>query len=97
MDREAIPHFGTDLIAEQICQGFATVDVEIVHNQVNGFGGRVSERQIDSNFDELGRRPVRRGKSEMAAGFRFYRTKEVGRAPAFIFVVLSGLATRFGG
>ena len=32
----------------------------------------------------------------MAAGFRFYRAEDIGGAAAFIFVVLSGLAARFG-
>jgi hypothetical protein len=54
VDREAALHFSADLVAEQVGQGFTTVDVEIVHNQMDSSGGGILEGKFDSNFGELG-------------------------------------------
>ena len=42
MDGEAIPYLSADVIAEQIGQGFPPVNVEVVHNQMNGAGGGIA-------------------------------------------------------
>ena len=96
MDREAVPHFGADLIAEQAGQRFTTVNVEIVDNQMDGSGGWILERKLDSNFGELGRRTIRRGEGEVTSRLGFYRAEEVSRAAALVLVVLPGLSSGFG-
>ena len=37
VNRETVPEIGTLLLTEVVCEGLATVDVEIVHDQMNGF------------------------------------------------------------
>lgn len=50
---EAVPDLVAELLAEQVGQRFAPMDVEIVHHQVNGPGRRVLERQMNSDLSEL--------------------------------------------
>lgn len=94
---EAVPDFTADLVAEQVGQGFAAMHVEVVQDQVDGRGCRVLESQVEGHFGELECGPIRRGEGEVAADFRLYRAEDVGGASAFIFVILSGFAARFGG
>jgi hypothetical protein len=72
------------------------MNVEVVQDQLDGGGGRVLESKIEGHVGELEGGTIRRGEDEVAAGFRLYGTEAVGGASAFIFVVLSGLAARFG-
>ena len=50
---KAVPDIAAELLAEQISQRMATVNVEIVHHDVNGPWGWVLERQLDRNLGEL--------------------------------------------
>lgn len=59
---EAVPDFCGHLVAEDVAQRLATVDVQVVHYQVDGFGSRVGQRQTDCDLGELKARTIRCGK-----------------------------------
>ena len=93
---EAVPDFSADLVVEQISQGLAAMDVEVVQNKVDRLGCRVLERQFEDHSGELESGAVRRGEGEVTASLRLHGAENVCGAPTLIFIVFSCLATRFG-
>jgi hypothetical protein len=75
MDGEAVPHFTPEIVAEQVGERLAAVDVEVVHHEVNGFGFRVLQGQIEEYLRKLDPGSVRRGVCEVAACLGLYRTE----------------------
>ena len=61
MQGKSVPDLCADLGAESVGQRLATVDVQVVHHQVDGCGVRILERQIASHPGELESGAVRRG------------------------------------
>ena len=53
VNRESVPDFIANLRSEDVRQRLATVDVEVIHDQVNGLCLRVLHGQIASNLCEL--------------------------------------------
>src|ERR1700756_863756 len=66
---EAFPEFAASLAAITVGEGFAAVDVEIIHHQVNGPGTGVLLGQFKAHLCELATRTVRCGEGEVAASF----------------------------
>jgi hypothetical protein len=58
---------------------------------------RVPEGHLEGYLRELERRTIRCGEGEMAARFGFYRTENVRRPPALVFVVAARFPSRQGG
>jgi hypothetical protein len=93
---EAVPDFLTELVTEQVSEGLAAMDVQIVHNQVNRSDAPVLQCDLESDFGELKCRSVWSGKRKMASSLRLYSAEDVGGAAALVLIILSGLASRFG-
>ena len=93
---EAVPDFRGHFGAEDIAQGLAAMDVQVIHHQVNGFGVRVFQRQGDRNPGKFKAGTIGRGEGEMTSCFWFYGTENIGRAASFVFVVPSGFPTWHG-
>ena len=72
VDRESVPDFSADLFAEQIGHRLTAVNVEIVHNQLDGGDGRVLHDQLERHLRELNGRTVWRRKGEVTSGLRLY-------------------------
>jgi hypothetical protein len=68
------------------------MDVEIVHYEVNRFGGRVGQCQGDGNPSEFKARTIRRGEREVPTGLRLYGAENL--AVSQRWYSLSGLASR---
>jgi hypothetical protein len=74
-----------------------TVDVEVIHDQVDGLGLGVLQRQFTGDSRELEGGTVGCREREMAARLRLYGAENIGRAAAFVLVVAPRFAPRFGG
>jgi len=94
MDGETIPDFGAKLDAQEVGQRLATMNIEIVHYQMDGFGLHVLQGDLEGYLGELHSRTIRRGKGEMASRFRFYGTENIGGSATFVFVVSPRFASR---
>ena len=73
------------------------MDVQVIHDEVDGIGGWIAGNYAFQSLSELRRRPVWSDECEVLSGFRLYGAKYVGRSASLIFVVRpSGLARRHG-
>ena len=63
------------------------MDVEVVHDQMDGVRLRVCRRQADGNLSELEARAVRSREGEMAARLWLYGTENIGSPAPLVFVV----------
>jgi hypothetical protein len=70
------------------------MNVQIVHNQMDGRGIRVLHRQFEQHLSELDGGTVQRSKGEVTTGLWLYRAEDVGRTATFIFTVPSRLPAR---
>ena len=96
VNRESVPDLIANLHPEDVRQRFAAVDVEVVHDQVDGLCLRVLHRQMAGDLCELKSGPVGRWEGEVPARFGFYRTEDIGRPAPLVFIVLSGFPARCG-
>lgn len=87
---EVLRDFAADLVPEQVGQRFASAGVWVIHDQVAGCGCGITEGEFEGHFGELEAGTVRRRECEVTARFG---AENVGRADAFVFVVLSCLAS----
>jgi hypothetical protein len=79
MDGETVPDFSSHFRPEHICQRLLGVDIQIIHDQVNRFGCRVSQRQMDRYLDKLKARPIRCGEGEVTTCLGGKRPLQFGR------------------
>ncbi len=96
MDGEAVPDLRGHLIAENVRQALSSMDVEIVHHQVNRFGVRIGERQIEDYLGEFEAGTVRCRVGEMTSGFRLYRAENIGGTAPLVLVVAARFTSRLG-
>src|SRR5258707_8935877 len=94
MDSESVPYLPANILTKCVRQRFAAVDVEIVHDQMDGVGLRVLHRHITGCQSELERRAVGRGVCEMATGFGLYGAENIGGTTALVLAVAPGLPPR---
>src|SRR5258708_20999506 len=94
MDSESVPYLAANILTKCVRQRFAAVDVEIVHDQMDGVGLRVLHRHITGCQSELERRAVGRGVCEMATGFGLYGAENIGGTTALVLAVAPGLPPR---
>ena len=93
---EAAPDFMGHFGAEDIAQGLAAMDVQVIHYQVDGLGVRVFQRQGDRNPGKFKARTVRRRECEMTSRFWLYRAENIGGTASFVLVVPSGFPSWYG-
>ena len=93
---EPIPKISAFLLTEVIDQRLAAVDIEVIHDDVNGLGEGILLYQMPHHASEFGTGSVRRRGSEVPSGLRFYNAKYIRRAASFILIVLLGRLTRCG-
>lgn len=60
------------------------VDVEVVHDQVDGSACGIAESEFEDHCGELEAGTVRRGECEVASGRRLHRAENVGCVVAFV-------------
>ncbi len=89
---EAIPDFAADFFAEQVREGFAAMDVQVIQHQMNGFGMWILDGQIECHSGERNCQPVRRGVSEVTSGLGLNRAENVSGTAPLVFTVPSGFA-----
>ncbi len=58
----------TPVLADIVGEGLATVEVEVVHDQVNSFGARIAADDLTEHGRQLGCRASRSRKGEVPAG-----------------------------
>jgi hypothetical protein len=87
VDGEPIPDFAADFRAQKIRQGFAAMDVQIIHDQMDGLGLHVLCGNFEGHLSELQPRTIRRREGEMAARFGFYRAENTGRPAPLILAI----------
>ena len=85
---ESVPDLGTNFMTEQVGQSSTSMDVQVIHNQMDGFGFRILKGRFGKDLLELDCSAIGRGESEMAA-FWLYRAENIGCTAGFIFVVSS--------
>jgi len=89
VDCETLPDFGAKLGAQEVGQRLATMNIEIVHYQVDGFGLHVLQGDLEGHLGKFLSRTIRCGKGEMATRFRFYGTENIGGSamicPRFLY------------
>ena len=68
--------------------------VEVVSDQMNGSGCGVLTGEVNDHLRNPGRRPIRGGVGEMAAGLRFYGAEDLGGAASRVLAVASRVALR---
>src|SRR5208283_5881356 len=95
VDCEATPDLCRHFHTEDVAQRLSSMDVQIVHEEVDGLGRGVFQRQTDGNLGKLKTRSIRRGEGEMMSGFGLYRTENISRSTALVFVVLSCFSPRY--
>ena len=93
---EPIPDLAANLCAENVRQGLAAVDIQVVYYQMNGLGFRILQGQVEGYLCELKRRPVRRGEGEVPTRLRLYSAENIRRAAALVFAIRPGFAPRHG-
>jgi hypothetical protein len=89
MHSKTIPQPSTIRFAETVNQRLAGVGAQVVHGQMNGFGGRIVLGDFQDEIGKLGRRARGRHFSEMNSRLRFNAAENVGRATAFVLIVPS--------
>ena len=92
VDGKPIPDFSADLFSEQIRHGFAAMDVEIIHNQMDRLRFRVCQRQFEDNLSELNGGSVGSGEREVPPGLWLNGAENIGGAASLILTVPSGLS-----
>jgi hypothetical protein len=60
------------------------VDIQVVHNQMNGFPAHITQGELKDYLGELKGGSVWRRECEMTANLGFYATKDVGRAASLV-------------
>src|SRR6201987_6185343 len=94
MDVKAIPQITALLFAEVVSEGLATVDVKVIHNQVDGFSQRILADDLTEHWRQLGCRAIWRRKGEVPAGLGFDGTENVSGATALVLIVTPGYPAR---
>ncbi len=94
---EPVPYSTTGLLAKQVSQRVAAVNVQIVLHQMDGFGCWICHRQFECDVGELTPGPGRRGKGEVPAGFGLYCAENNRRTASPVFDVPSCVSARRGG
>src|ERR1035437_1468287 len=87
MNGEAVPDLIADLCPEGIRQRLAAVDVEVIHDEMDGVCLRVLHRQLAGDAGEFECRAIRCGEGEMPPGLRLYSAKHIGRAAPFVLAI----------
>src|SRR4051794_21444427 len=95
MYREAVPDLAAEFRTVEIREGLAAVDIQVIHYHMNGFGCWVLTGQVEGHLRELKSRTIRCGERKVSARFRFYRTEDIGCPATLVFVIASGLSSRF--
>jgi hypothetical protein len=88
MNGEPIPEPIADLLAVEVRQRFAPVNVEVVEYEVEGRRFRVVVRPWADYLGELSTRTARGGKSKRLARFRLDSAEDIGCAAPFLSVVI---------
>ena len=78
VSREAIPDLAADLCAEQICQRFWAMNIEVVQHQMNRSGRWVLKGQVKDHFRKFDRRAVSCWIGEVPSGFQFHCAEDIG-------------------
>ena len=73
------------------------MDVEVIHDQMDGSRERIGGNQIPNHLGELEGGAIRRGAGEVPSGFGFHDSEDVGGAAALVFIVAFGDVARLGG
>src|SRR4029077_16837799 len=94
MHGEPVPERSALLLTETLHQRVATMDIEVVHDQMNGLSNRVCLHHALHPSRDLVAGAIRGGSSEVAAGLGLHHAEYICRAAAFIFVVLLGWLAR---
>src|SRR5438477_9720708 len=90
MHREAVPDSSAKVGSIVLGERLAAVDVQVVHNQMDGGSHRVIFHEITYHVSELSRRAVRCWPREMHTCFRLYGAENIGRAASLVLVVSLG-------
>ena len=72
------------------------MDVEIVHNQVNGLGLGILQRQLKHDLCELETRAVRRRIGKMTSCLRLASAEGVGCSAPWVLAIPAGFPAWFG-
>src|ERR1035438_1648130 len=96
MDGEPIPQRAALLLAEVSDQRLAAVDIQVIHDEVDGVGLRVVLYDALHQTGELLTGTIRCRHGEVATGLWFHGAEYVGRATPFILIVLLGRFPWFG-
>lgn len=73
------------------------MNVQVIHDQVDGVGCRILHREAAGNLREFERRPIWCGEREVPARLGFYRTEDIRGASPLVFVVSPGFPSGNGG
>ena len=73
--------------AEMIRQRFPAMDIEIVHDEMNGSGKRVGRNDVTDYQGELEGGSIWSGAGKVSASFGFHDRKNIGRASTLVLVV----------
>ena len=95
--RKAIPQPSAMLFPKAIRQRLAGVSAQVVHDQMDGIGGRIVGGELQDKVGKLGRRAGRRHFGEMDSRLGLDAAEDIGRSTAFVLIISSGDMARLHG
>src|SRR5882724_5253811 len=72
---KAVPDLAAHLGAESVLEGFAAMDIEIVHDEVDGLSRRVCQRQVADYSRKFKPGTIRRRECKVASRLGLYCTE----------------------
>ena len=89
VNSKPVPKLSAFLFAKCIDQRFSAVNIEIVHDEVDGLCIGILIYDGFNNMSELRGGSVGSRRSEVATGLRFHNPKHISCATSFVFVIRS--------
>ena len=89
VNSQPIPKPSACLLPEAIHQRFSAVDIEVVHDEMNGLGIGIIVDDVLHDMSELRGGPVGRGRREVPASLRFYNPKYICGTTPFVLIIRS--------
>ena len=72
------------------------MDIEVIHDQMNGSSKWIGGDQIPNHLGKLKGGAIRRGAGEVSSGLGFHDGEDVGGAAALVLVVTFGDVAELG-
>ena len=85
--RKPVPKVSALLLAKGVDQRLSAVDIEVIHDEVDGPRGGVLIHDVVHHMGKLSGAAVGSGGGEVPARLRLHRAKHVGRAAPFVLVI----------